>query len=437
MSPTDRREFLERSAAAGVAATVLAAAPATSRAAKANSRLVMALIGCGGRGRHDALRLTEVDGVEFAYVCDPDERRRGEAAAEHSASNAKPVPDFREALDDPAVDAVVVATPDHWHSPAAILACEAGKHAYVEKPISHNVREGRLLVEAADRNRCIVQHGTQCRSTQMMIDAVAQLREGIIGEVLAAKAWNIQRRSSIGHAQPGEPPAGVDYDLWLGPAPEVPFQANRFHGDWHWWYAYGTGGIGNDGVHDIDYCRWGLGAEGHPVRISAGGGHNYFDDDREFPDTQQVAFDYAATPDARPKLLVYEQRFWSTNHPYNVDSGVEFYGPDGLMFLSRRGKVAVWDAKKQRVPLDIEPLGQDDKTHTANFVAAIRDGDALSADAETGHLSASLCHLGNIATRLGRTLNFDPASEQVVGDDEANQMLSRKYRPNHWADPTA
>ncbi|MEX0711428.1 MAG: gfo/Idh/MocA family oxidoreductase, partial [Pirellulales bacterium] len=323
----------------------------------------------------------------------------------------------------------------HWHSPASILACDAGKHVYVEKPISHNIRESRLLVEAAERNQTLVQHGTQSRSTRMMIDAVKLLREGIIGDVLVAKCWNIQRRGSIGRGQDTDPPAAFDYDAWVGPAPMIPYRTNRVHNRWTWWYHFGAGDMGNDGVHDIDYTRWGLGVDTHPARISALGGKFYFDDDGEFPDTQQVTFEYPG--DGKPgnrRLLIYEQRLWTTNYPHNCDSGAEFYGDKGQMFLSRRGKIEVRADRNQPVTVDVVPGSQDDEAHVANFCDAVRGASQLNADAQTGHLSTSLCHLGNIATRLSRSIDFDPETEQVVGDAEANALVCREYR-DHWGTP--
>ena len=247
--------------------------------------------------------------------------------------------DLRRVLDDQSVDAVVVATPDHWHAPAAILACEAGKHVYVEKPQSHNLRESRLLLDAARRNQVVVQHGTQSRSNPLIAGAVQMLREGVIGDVLVAKAWNIQRRGNIGHEQPSEPPAGVDYDTWVGPAEFVPFQKNRFHYHWHWWYNFGTGDIGNDGTHEIDYARWGLGVEGLPATATGLGGKYFFDDDQEFPDTATCTFEWPG--DGRVgsrRQLIFEMRLWSTNYPFNCDSGAEFYGTAGRMLVSKRGK---------------------------------------------------------------------------------------------------
>jgi predicted dehydrogenase len=338
---TTRREFVQIASAGFASAAALG--PRTASAAKGpNEKLVVGLIGCGGRGTHDAKLFQGTPNVELAYVCDVDEARRYAAAEKLGIDLGRAVPDLRQILDDKSIDAVIVATPDHWHSPASILACDAGKHVYVEKPISHNIRESRLLVETAERNRALVQHGTQCRSTPMMIEAVKLLREGMIGDVLVAKCWNIQRRGSIGRGQDTDPPVGFDYDNWVGPATMIPYRTNRVHNRWTMWYHFGAGDMGNDGVHDLDYTRWGLGVETHPTKVSALGGKFYFDDDGEFPDTQQVTFEYPSggKPGER-RLLIYEQRLWTTNYPHHCDSGAEFYGTKGQMFLSRRGKFEV------------------------------------------------------------------------------------------------
>lgn len=431
---TNRRRFVKMSTAGLAAAAVFQSTPAWAGKG-ANEKLVVGLAGCGGRGVHDAGLFKNTPNVEVAYVCDVDENRRGSAASQFGIPSARAVGDLRKILDDKAVDAVIVATPDHWHSPASILACEAGKHVYVEKPISHNIREGRLLVEASQKNRVLVQHGTQSRSTSMMIEAVKRLREGVIGNVLVAKCWNIQRRGTIGRGQNADPPAGLNYEDWVGPAVMIPYRTNRVHQRWTWWYHFGTGDMGNDGVHDIDYTRWGLGVDTHPTKVSALGGKFYFDDDQEFPDTQQVTFEYPGSgkPGDR-RLLIYEQRLWSTNYPLNVDSGAEFYGDKGQMFLSRRGKIQIWGERNKPVDAAIEPAAQNDVAHVQNLCDAIRGSAALHADALTGHLSTSLCHLGNIATRLGRSLQFHPETEQVEGDEEANALVRRPYRA-HWGTP--
>lgn len=433
MTTSTRRHFLMQSAAA----TAALAGTRRALAQSASSKVVVGIIGCGGRGTHVGGLFKNTPNVEVAYACDVDDARRGTTGQKLGVDSKRMVGDLRKLLDDKSIDAVVIATPDHWHSPAAILACDAGKHVYVEKPISHNIREGRLLVTTAEKNRRLVQHGTQMRSTSMMIEAVKQLRSGIIGDVLVAKCWNVQKRGTIGHEKPETVPSGFDYETWLGPAPFVAYQKNRSHGGWHWWYDFGTGDMGNDGVHDIDYTRWGLGVETHPNKVSAIGGKYFFDDDQQFPDTQQVAFEY--TGDGKPgnkRLLIYEQRLWSTNYPRNTDSGAEFYGKKGQMFLSRRGKIEVRGERNTPIEVAIEPKAQDDKTHVLNFCEAIRGNAKLNADARVGHVTSSLCHLGNIATRLGRSLAFDPDKEQILGDEEANRLVGRSYR-EHWGTPKA
>ncbi|MEX0641541.1 MAG: Gfo/Idh/MocA family oxidoreductase [Pirellulales bacterium] len=433
MSHSDRRTFLKESVA-GVATAAVAA----SASAAANEKIVVGLIGCGGRGGHMANVFRDITGVEIAYVCDPDAPRRAAAAERYNLAADRAVSDMRRVFDDKSVDAVIIAACNHWHGPATILACNAGKHVYVEKPCCHNLREGRLMVEAARRNNRLVQVGTQSRSTTTTIQSVEQLHRGLIGTVLAAKAWNIQKRGSIGRGQPGDPPKTLDYDLWLGPAPHVPFQSNRVFGGWGWFYHTGLGDFGADGIHDIDYARWGLGVNTHPTFISGAGGIYRLDDEREFPDTQQVTFEYATDgPAENRRMLIYEQRLWTTNYPYNVDSGVEFYGTNGQMFLSRRGKVQVVDGQNKRVELKIELRAQDERAHAANFCEAVRGPGKLNADIEVAHLSTALCHLGNIATRVRRALKFDPKTESIQADPEANELLTRRYREGHWAVPRA
>ena len=434
LDPKNRRAFLKLASAGVATATALGGAPALA-AKGANEKLVVALIGCGGRGMGDAGQFRKLPNVEVAYVCDVDESRLALAAKNFNVPAGQAVNDLRRVLDQKSVDAVIVATPDHWHSLASILACDAGKHVYVEKPISHNIREGRLLVEASARNKTLVQHGTQSRSTSTMIEAVKRLREGIIGDVLVAKCWNIQRRGLLSPGKDTSPPPGFDYDSWVGPATMIPYRTNCVHQRWTMWYHFGVGEAGNDGVHDIDYTRWGLGVETHPTKISANGGKFHFNDETEFPDTQQATFEYPG--DGQPgsqRLLIYEQRLWSTNYPHNTDSGAEFYGTKGQMFLSRRGKLTVLGDRNAAVNLDVEQKPQDDAAHVRNFCDCIRNGTKPNADALTGHLSTSLAHLANIATRVGRSLTFDPQKEQIIGDTEANALIRREYR-DHWGTP--
>jgi predicted dehydrogenase len=426
-----RRAFLNR---AGGLAAGTAALGWTRKLPAAHSDVVIGIIGCGGQGGGLARKFAEI--AKVAYVCDPDATRCGETKEKVNAGNA--VTDLRRILDDKSVDAVVVATPDHWHAPAAILACDAGKHVYVEKPCSHNLRESRLLVDAARRNKVVVQHGTQSRSNQMLADATQMLREGIIGDVLVAKAWNIQRRRNIGHSKPSDPPESLDYDTWIGPAPFTPFRENCFHYDWRWWYNFGTGDIGNDGTHEIDYARWGLGVTGLPAKAMAVGGKYFHNDDQQFPDTATCVFEYPG--DGRVgqrRQLIFEMRLWSNNYPYNVDSGAEFYGTEGRLFVSKRGKLEVFAERDRRItdarPKEPAQLPMDD--HQQDFLDAIRTGRRPNADIEIGHHSVALVHLANIAMKVGRGLVIDSAAEQIVGDDEANALIRRQYREGHWAIP--
>ena len=432
---TSRRRFLGRGgAAAGMAAM---AWPGRAGGMAAAETVALGAIGCGGQGTGLIKKFAALDGVEVAYVCDPDEARAGAAAQAVAAATGKRprvVTDLRRVLDDRSVDAVTVATPDHWHAPATILACDAGKHVYVEKPCSHNFREGRLMVEAAARAKRVVQHGTQSRTNPVVLRAIRLLREGAIGDVLVARAFDVQRRKSIGHAGPAEPPKGFDYDLWVGPAPFVPFQPNRHHYSWHWWHDFGTGDMGNDGVHELDIARWGLGVDDHPATVAAIGSKCYFDDDQQFPDTQTVAFEYPASGESRrPRQLIFEMRIWSPYQPEGEENGNIFYGTEGWMLLCKKGVVKLYDRQGKPRPVEGElPKGPG---HQEDFVTAVRDGRAPAAEIGIGFRSAALCHLGNIATRVGRTLHFDPVAERVVGDDEANRLLGRTYRPGHWAIP--
>lgn len=432
MSSISRRTFVR---AAGVTVATGSLAARSLRAASGGLRPVIGFIGCGGRS--NSLLGQFAPEAEIAWACEPDEQR---AKQFQQRSGAKHVTtDLREVLDDKSVQAVVVATPDHWHAPAAIMACNAGKHVYVEKPCSHNLREGRLLVEAARRNNVVVQHGTQSRTDPLVANAIQLLREGAIGDVLMAKAWNVQRRRNIGHEKPTDPPASVDYDTWVGPAEFMPYQANRFHYNWHWWHNFGTGDIGNDGAHEMDIARWGLGVEYLPSSVSALGGKYYFDDDQQFPDTATCVFQWPGDGSVgQRRQLIFEMRIWSKNYPHHCDTGVEFHGTKGLLFVSKRGKMQRWDDSNRLVqnPAPKETPSMP-KNHQVDFLQAIAEGRKPAADIAIGHDSVGLIHLANIAVRTGRTLRIVPANETIVGDAEATALLSRTYRDGgHWAVPS-
>lgn len=418
-----------------MAAGAALSAMAPARAAGANERYVIGVIGPGGMGTNLLRSFAAMKDVDVAYVCDIDAGRMGNAASEVekiSKKTPKGLKDFRKILDDPAVDAVIVATPDHWHAPATILACEAGKHVYVEKPAAHNIREGRLMVESARRNKRVVQVGMQSRAAEHVRRGVELLRNGVIGDVLAVKAWNSQLRANIGKKQPQNPPSGVDYDTWVGPAPMVPFQSNRFHSVWRWWHAFGTGDMGNDGVHDIDVARWGLGVETHPTTVAAIGGKYFFDDDQEFPDTQYVVCEYELEG-GKKKQLVFEQRIWSPYVQEGAENGMVFYGTKGMMNLNRKDGWRIEGARN--APGEKMSGGIENAPHHRNWLKCISEGGMPICDIESGHLSASICHLGNIATRVRRVVRFDPKNERIIGDDEAAKLVRREYREGHWAVP--
>jgi predicted dehydrogenase len=433
---TDRREFL-KSSGKGAAITALAWSR-SARASGANDKLTVAIIGPGGMGNNHLSLLAKNQDVRLAYLCDVDEKRLADAVSTSEklgGGSPKAVKDMRQVYDDKSVDAVWIATPDHWHGPATILACDAGKHAYVEKPCAHNIREGRLMIEAARRNKRVVQVGTQSRSTDHVRQAMEKLRSGAIGDVLVSKAWNSQRRGSIGHAKPSDPPSTLDYDLWTGPAPLVPYQQNLLPGIWRWWHNFGCGDMGNDGVHDIDLACWGLGVDSHPTSVVALGGKYFFDDDQQFPDTQYVVFEYAGDGKVGHKRqLVFEQRIWSPYVQEGFENGNAFYGTQGMMLLGKRGGYKIFGPRNKLIE-EVTAGEPNLPAHHQNFIDCVRSGQRPHADIEINHLSSALCHLGNIATRTGVALQFDPAAERVTNHPDAAALVRRKYRDGHWAVP--
>jgi predicted dehydrogenase len=429
MRPRTRRRFLQQTGLTAGAA--LAWAGASSGAFGANERVNLGVIGLS-RGASLCQAFAAQDDARLAYVCDVDRKRLEEVQKRYNADKA--VGDLRKILDDKSIDAVVIATPDHWHAPAAILASEAGKHVYVEKPCSHNIREGRLMIDAARRNGRVMQVGTQTRSSPGVREAIQKLREGAIGDVLAVKVINSQLRANIGHAQPSDPPASVDYDTWVGPAPMVPYQSNRLHYTWHWWYAFGTGDVGNDGVHDLDVGLWGLGVEGHPSRVSGYGSKMFFDDDQQFPDTYCITYEYPGGGQVGQKrLLVFEQRIWSPYREEGFENGDVFYGTKGMMLVGKHDGYKLFAERNKLV--EEKEFRLPPTEHQRNFLDAIKGAAKPNADVATGFLSATLAHLANICSRVGRSLVFDPASEQIVGDAEANKLTRREYREGYWAVP--
>ena len=433
MSEESRRAFLQTAAAVSVGACA-----AVSVASTDERRLKLGLIGCGGMGSGHLRELSKRTDAEVAWVCDVDTQRLAAAAKiveEGSGRTPQTTGDLRRILEDNSVDAVFIATPDHWHTPAAIMALDAGKHVYVEKPCCHNIREGRLLADAVKRSGKRLQVGTQSRSTECVQAGIQRLKNGDIGEILVAKAWNSQRRGTIGRREPADPPQQLDFENWLGPVPAVAYRPNLLHGIWRWWYDFGCGDIGNDGVHDIDVALWGLGVDTHPCRVACLGGKNFFDDDQQFPDTQYAICDYpiAGAPQGRCKQMIFEQRIWSPYVQEGYENGAAFYGTEGLLVM---GHTQGWKLYGPRNKLIAEQTGgMNLPGHHSNFLDAIRNPSVeTNANVDAGRLSATVVHLANIAARTGEVLTFDPATEQITSSEAANALVSRQYR-EHWGRP--
>jgi predicted dehydrogenase len=418
MTEVNRRTFL---ASAGAGAVALAV-HRPARAASANQQLRVGVVGIRGRGGDHIEGFCGHKESTVVALCDVDSRlfdRRVKQVEEKTGKAPQVFQDIRKLLDDKSIDAISVATPNHWHALATIWACQAGKDVYVEKPVCHNIFEGRKMIEAARKYGRVVQAGTQSRSSSGVKAAIAFLRSGQLGKIYMARGLCYKPRGSIGHKPDGPVPDGVDYDLWLGPAPKRPFNPNRFHYEWHWNWAYGNGDIGNQGIHQMDVARWGLGKETLPTIVESQGGRYGYSDDGETPNTQIATFHYDDC------LLTFEVRGLPTNPDKNVKIGNLFYGSEGYMVLNG-GHWATFFGHKE----EPGPSGQGGGDHYANFIEAVqsRKPELLNAEILEGYLSSALCHLANISYRLGRSIVFDPKTETFGSDQEANQLLTREYR---------
>jgi predicted dehydrogenase len=401
-------------------------------AAAANNRITIALMGVRGRGRSLTEAFAKMPDVDIAYVCDVDSTVVEPALKIIEKTGRKRPPvvsDIRRCLDDKSIDAIVMGTPIHWHAPGTILACSAGKDVYVEKPVSHNIREGRLMVEAARRYNRIVQAGTQLPSLPVTQRFHEYVQSGKLGRVLMAKVWNVQLRRNIGR-KPDEPiPSGLDYDIWTGPLPRLAFNRNRFHSTVNWHWHYGCGDIGNDGVHELDIARRALNV-GLPKTVSGMGKKLYFDDDQQTPDTMNITYDYG------DKIMQYEQRLWN---PYGLeacDNGVAVYGDNAVAHFGHfRGKdwtFRVYDDKNNIIHEDQHDGTSVDAPHARNFLDCMKSRKAPKVEIEEGHLSTALAHLGNIVARTGRAIRVN--GEAIEADNEANALVKREYR-QHWSTP--
>jgi predicted dehydrogenase len=420
----NRRTFLQ-TAASAVLAT--AARPVLG----ANDRVNLVIIGIGGRGRDHITTYAKLPQSRIAGVCDVDQagRERGFALVEKlTGGKPKQYADMRQVFDDKEVDAVSFATPNHWHALGTIWACQAGKDVYVEKPASHNIFEGRKMIEAARKYQRMVQVGSQSRSMGYMKRAMELLNQGAIGKVYEAKGLCFNPRKSIGRTPVTPVPAGIDWDRFLGPAPMRPFTQNRFHYNWHWFWDTGNGDIGNQGIHEMDKARWGLN-RGLPTHVSSTGGKFVYDDDQETPNTQTATFDYGdaqLTFDVRGLITPGEGDVRRGNHFV----GNIFFGSEGYLTLDSSG-FRIYKGDKRELAMQEKP-GPDaeDGSHMGNFLAACRSrrSQDLNAEVEIGVTSVALVHFANISYRVGRRLTIDPATWSIVNDAEASGMLTRDYR---------
>ncbi len=426
MKSIPRREFLSRSTGGAAALAAAGTLAIRTSSASPNDQLGVSVVGVRGMGRGHVERLLTRDDVRITAICDIDQavaERAGQMVNRAKGHTPKLVEDFRDLLNDKSIDAVVVATPHHWHAPIAVRVMQARKDVYCEKPASHVFREGRLMVEAAKKYDRIFQHGTQMRSSEVTKKAGELLKQGVIGKVKMSKAWNVQTHNHRRPVANASPPQGVNYDLWLGPATERDFNENRFHGNWNWYRAFGNGDIGGDGIHDLDMARFGLGVETHPVRITAHGSRIDLEGEREFPDNMMVAYQYE-----EGKVLLYEDRGWTPYGLHGFDSGNAFYGTDGYMIFSRRGYFQVYRGKKDEKGPGMSDGPGGHPEHMYNFIDSVKSRKQPTAPALTAHLSCGLVHLGEIAYRVGQVLHFDAEKEKFRDNSKADAFLTKEYR---------
>ena len=425
MQEVKRRDFLKSSSSALVGASLVGT---SARWAGANDRIRVAVLGLGGRGRGHVREASANQGVEVVALCDPDSKRLEIATAEHEKATgvkARCVQDPRKILEDSSIDVISVATTNQWHALLTLWALQAGKHVYVEKPVSHALSEGRMMIDAARKYKRFVATGTQRRSNGSFRKVVELLQGGVIGDIYLGRCEYEQHRAPIGFKQPEAPPSWLNWDVWLGPAPQQQYHANLVHYNWHWFWDFGGGEIGNNGPHFLDILRWGM-RRGLPTRVQSVGGRFGAKDQAQTPNTQRTTF-------------VYEDGAEIVNDIRGVYSGDgfswDFFGSKGYMHLDYHHVGHSYGCKYQiflgRNKTPEPSMGEyPDVQHYANFITALRAGkpELMNADITEGHLSAGLCHLANVSYRLGRELRFDPKTERFVGDEEANRLLDRQYR---------
>jgi predicted dehydrogenase len=437
-----RREFIKKASACAAAVSVGAILPGFSARSYrsilgANEKIMVAAMGVNSRGLAVATNFAAQKNAEVLYVCDVDSRAADkciDAVQKIQQKRPSASPDFRKALEDKNLDALIVTAPDHWHAPAALLACAAGKHVYLEKPCSHNPAEGELVVKAAEKYKRVLQMGNQRRSWPNVVAAIKELHGGIIGRPYFAKAWYSNNRASIGRGKEVEVPSWLNYELWQGPAPRQPYRDNLIHYNWHWFWNWGTGESLNNGTHMVDLARWGLGVE-YPVRVSSAGGRYRYQDDWQTPDTQVINLEFDNN-----SAITWEGRSCNGRSIEENTAGTMFYGENGSLLIESGNSYKIYDLKNKLVKEvkndfttdarnTADPSQELDALHIQNFFDGIRKGTKLASDIKGGHQSTLLMQLGNIALRSGRTLNIDPKNGHILNDKEAMKYWSREYQP--------
>ena len=433
-----RRDFIKKTAVAG-SALAIQPIPIFSKGMP-SKRINVAVMGVRSRGLVLAENFAKLPDVEVAHVCDVDQRYMDKCIESVSAlqkTKPKGEKDIRKVLENKDVDAVMMATPDHWHAPGAIMAVKAGKHVYLEKPCSHNPREGELLIEAEKKYGRIIHMGNQRRSWKNINEAMNKLQGGVIGNVYFAKGWYANNRGPIGFGKPAPMPEYLDWDLWQGPAPRTAYRDNLHPYNWHWFWRWGTGEALNNGTHEIDMMRWGMGLD-YPNRIVASGGRYHYKDDWEFPDTMVVTYDFEDG-----KTITWESRSCNRYHSEADSRGVIFHGEKGTMVIIGDGYKIYDNEKEPKIIEEVKqpekkksdstnlasPDAERDAIHIINFLDGIRNGTRTSSPIEEGHKSILMCQLANVAWKTGRILNIDQRNGHIIGDKEAMQMWGREYEP--------
>ena len=433
-----RREFLDALAVGAAGLAVGTTAKSYSQIVGSNDRLNFAVIGLNGRAyAHLSSLKANKSAARISHVCDVDSnilKKFADSVQQEMGEAPVAEKDFRTILEQKDVDAVTIATPDHWHAPMAIAGLQAGKHVYVEKPCSHNPAEGEMLIEAQEKYRKLVQMGTQQRSSPHTIEVVEKIRQGMIGRPYFAKSWYVNTRKSIGVGKEVPVPPQLDWDLWQGPAPRRPYRDNVHPYNWHWFKIYGTGETLNNGTHEVDVCRWALGVD-YPKRITASGGRYQFKDDWQFYDTLVTSFEY---DDA---LISWEGKSCQGMKFYDRDRGSIIMGTKATILVDRDG-YEIYDLKGNKVGVvragtttsSADLVGRDSMTdaHFANFIAGIRKGERLNSEVSVGNVAVTMLQLSNIAWEVNRELNLDTKNGRIKGDPEAMRMWGREYEKG-WA----